>query len=1064
MIVGKILRLSLLALFVGCAAAEADTFQVADLNSAPAGQPSSTNGIVASIDSGEFLLAAMYTPQTGTELLRLDTITKSYQIFDLWPGSQSSQPALFKRTDDDKIYFSAASALEGLELWVADSSSSAPHMVKDLAPGTNSSYPGNFTAFGNNLLFTARTSSGNFELWTSDGSTNGTFALTNFNSIIGPTGLTAISTATGQKVLFSANDTPHGTELYITDGSVGGTSLLADIQTGASSSAPYGFTQLYDNGPVVFAATIAGAGTELMKLDNGTVTLLADINPGSASSGPGRFVKAGNLVYFLATQAATGRELWVTDGSPAGTQIVKDLAAGVASSSIGALAPFLPTGSATTELFFQLNDPILGSELWRSDGTMGGTTLVVDLNPGSNSGVEFNSALKSLPGKLFFRGRISNQEGYELWMSDGSAGGTTLVKDILPGSLGSLPTFFDSGSTQIFFVATGPNGRELYASDGTSNGTTLLNDFNPSNQDGVAAFADTYSFRPLAVNSDLYTEGKTDSAGVQLIKASSSGSIVPLTALPSGANFGQFRDLTQLSNKDIYFTVFNSLGGSGTYRLDLNTLTLGALNAATSSGYIEVEEALSLGSKSILSADVSSSIGVEPYIFDGSTGSFSLLADLNTGSATSTPSWFTKLGDRVIFLTGAASRELHAYDLNTGTQSLIATLGSGSSNVYSPSPALLNGKVYFFGPGKKLYVTDGTTVGTAIVTTLATPALVGGLISNGTQLFFKARTSLSGSEVWTSDGTAAGTFQLTDLCPGACDSLIEYDYDGFAYNGNSDRRPQFFWRTGSKTLFIANDGVHGPELYVIDQNLTVSLLKDLYPGPVGALDYSNIGGDPRLAEINGLVAFSADDGLHGSELWVTDGEVIQLVADIVPGLTSSFPGALTATNSAQSVEGLFFNASTPVAGREIWFSSDIFRSCAVGSGKILPGVCGCQAQDLDLDNNGSIDCPQNNPAPTPTPVLSLKGPSIKLLSIKGKKRKVQIVASYKRGFIAGDKIRFQLKGASGQILSMRTVSIRKKRTSSAIVLNLKVKQRYSISFSVTRPDKILQSKTVKSKT
>ena len=85
-------------------------------------------------------------------------------------------------------------------------------------------------------------------------------------------------------------------------------------------------------------------------------------------------------------------------------------------------------------LFFTADDGVNGCELWKSDGTAAGTVLVKDIRPGSCSSCPRN--LTNVNGTLFFAAD-DGSDGRELWKSDGTAAGTVLVKDICPGSGGS---------------------------------------------------------------------------------------------------------------------------------------------------------------------------------------------------------------------------------------------------------------------------------------------------------------------------------------------------------------------------------------------------------------------------------------------------------------------------------------------------------------------------------------------------------------------------------------------------------------------------------------------------
>jgi len=145
---------------------------------------------------------------------------------------------------------------------------------------------------------------------------------------------------------------------------VAGTSLVKDINPGTASS-PQSLCNV--NGTLVFAATDAASGIELWRSDGtglGT-TQVKDINPGAGSSTPASITYANGTTFFSATDGAAGTELWKTDGTAGGTQLVKEIALGTASSSPDRFAA-LPGGST----LFVAN----GTELWRTDGTAAGTS------------------------------------------------------------------------------------------------------------------------------------------------------------------------------------------------------------------------------------------------------------------------------------------------------------------------------------------------------------------------------------------------------------------------------------------------------------------------------------------------------------------------------------------------------------------------------------------------------------------------------------------------------------------------------------------------------------------
>jgi ELWxxDGT repeat protein len=115
---------------------------------------------------------------------------------------------------------------------------------------------------------------------------------------------------------------------------------------------------------------------------------------------------------------------------------------------------------------------------------MSGTpSLVRDIAPGSVSGLGFESNLTNVSGTLFFMAN-DGSHGFELWKSNGTCSGTTLVSNINPGSYGAVRYFggfLTNMSGTLFFSANdGSHGYQLWKSDGTSSGTVMLSDVNTS--------------------------------------------------------------------------------------------------------------------------------------------------------------------------------------------------------------------------------------------------------------------------------------------------------------------------------------------------------------------------------------------------------------------------------------------------------------------------------------------------------------------------------------------------------------------------------------------------------
>ena len=199
-----------------------------------------------------------------------------------------------------------------------------------------------------------------------------------------------------------------------------------------SSDLPDQLTVMGDS--LFFTATDSAHGTELWKSDGSSTgtAILADLNPGAASSQPSRLIVSGNKLFFYFVNATSGRELGVSDGTAQGTHLVKDIQTGTGNGTPinGKIIPF------DNQVVFAGADGSTGIEPWISDGTEQGTVLLKDIHPGAGNtfgGPGVDSAV--INGKLFFVGNdgtSSNAHGSEVWITDGTTAGTTLLKDIYP--------------------------------------------------------------------------------------------------------------------------------------------------------------------------------------------------------------------------------------------------------------------------------------------------------------------------------------------------------------------------------------------------------------------------------------------------------------------------------------------------------------------------------------------------------------------------------------------------------------------------------------------------------
>ena len=325
--------------------------------------------------------------------------------------------------------------------------------------------------------------------------------------------------------------------------------MLANISP-SSSSSPYNLTKL--GSIVVFSASDGTNGTELWKTDGtlaGTV-LVKDIRPGSSSSNPGNFVVLGSYAYFTANDGTNGGALWRTDGTTAGTVLFKDFYT-FGGGGAGNLV------NAGSYLFFTSDDQsVTGIEPWRTDGT-NSSMLKNILTTANNSSISGDVPTAYMNGYVYFVA-VNQYDGNpppgssfyfnaELWRTDGTTGGTTMVKEINPATTNpnadAFPSNFYVYNNKLYFSAIdGTNGREPWVSDGTSAGTFMLKNIDPVGNSNPGEFAEFNGFVYFRAD-DNSTNGtelwRTDgtTANTLLVKdiraGSSNGSpnsLVPLDA------------------------------------------------------------------------------------------------------------------------------------------------------------------------------------------------------------------------------------------------------------------------------------------------------------------------------------------------------------------------------------------------------------------------------------------------------------------------------------------------------------------------------------------------------
>lgn len=406
----------------------------------------------------------------------------------------------------DELLFVLDDGIAGLEWWASDGTPAGTRMVKDIRPGAGHSYEEMVSQIaplvsGGFVYFFANDGTHGPQLWRTDGTESGTTRLTTLvdlysvqgpivpvpGSVVfraypaatgsawfrldpgSPTGAEAITSRNfagtrevawnDERAFFMPSDT--ASEIWTTDGTVAGTNVLVPTSVSGGHA-------------IKSLRWLPGLGRLMFSLrepwiSDGTpagTRQLYDIAAGVWS----RTLKplGGEGLIFLAPDSATGLEPYISDGTPGGTHLLKDIVPGLGSSSPHSFTP-VETSSGRV-VYFVAQMPGYNSVLWKTDGTAAGTNSVGDPNGVRSAGP--HPAHHAMHGGLmYFAGGVHNQ-ALELYRTDGTAEGTVLVYE-RPGETG----VFDRGSREfcsrgsyLYFI--GWDG--LFRTDGTAAGTILL--------------------------------------------------------------------------------------------------------------------------------------------------------------------------------------------------------------------------------------------------------------------------------------------------------------------------------------------------------------------------------------------------------------------------------------------------------------------------------------------------------------------------------------------------------------------------------------------------------------
>ena len=652
------------------------------------------------------LYFSSYEPATGYEAWKTDgTPAGTMLVADSWPGNGSGQPTDYTAFQGEVYFFARTPTNFQYHLMATGTTPGSLRSVLLLPFKANGGeYPGDLQVFGNQLMFTLGDDVNGREWWVSDGTTAGTHLLINLDGTpSNSAGNTVHELASGFGVLFSVG-VGTGREVFVTDGTAAGTTLVKDLQPaiGTLGSSPSELTALGNS--LYFSATNGTTGPEPHRyvLGSSAATALMDINPGPFGSEAANFsaVTIGNdvRVFFTATHFSTGKELYVTDGTPTGTQLVKDIYPGMEGSEIEFISGV--NGKAVFGAF----EPVKGLELWVSDGTNAGTQLLLDIDP---IGWGTPGLFVSLGDRLVFR--ASNQtSGLEPWVTDGTTAGTQLLKEISPTASSNPIVLTRVGDRVIFFARLSNSSTYgLYQTDGTTAGTTLISDLSNSQ---ISVPGDTFP----VVDGVVYFPTRLGATGKELWRSDlTAAGTYMLTDLSPGSASTEFGEFAATSSR-LFFTadVSGSNVGEELYVSDgtpAGTHLVADLLPGPDGA--QISQLTAVGERVYFSAYRGPLLGRELYVSDGVTAS--VVCDPSYGStylstavaASSNPMDLTAIGGKLVFSatdTGLFGSELWSLD-DPGAHVVELGLGANGPFLELDAPVI--------GTSPELRMTGGITTG-----------------------------------------------------------------------------------------------------------------------------------------------------------------------------------------------------------------------------------------------------------------------------------------------------------------------------------------------------------------
>lgn len=722
----------------------------------------------------------------------------------------------------------------------------------------------NSVTLGDRAFFFADTAGLGTELWTSDGTSEGTRLVIDLDP--GPFGNKRRMTNWNGQLAFGAHD-----GVWVSDGTREGTRRIARAHcevllpfAGALLCGGVGLFRIAASGEVTALETTHVGGVSQIVPFAGAVWFIGtDGMVWSTDGTPAgtlrfksllsrRLTVADQRLFIIGSDSSAPIDgLWVTDGTLAGTSRLRD------ARHDGGRLLVLPgekvvyfsdqtglwvaNGSLTTQLgTFQWPARVVGDRIYFPADDFGlltseGGGPVVRLTTEGQV-----SSMAPLGTQLLFTVVLSGVE--QLFKTDGTPAGTVGVTQVR--SDGPLLHFgFSLGSHRYFPNRTAAEGSEVWRTDGTPAGTTLFAELSP----GVIAALDRELGRPVQLSPALMLF----QVGPHLWRTDGTANATsPLTPIDAPEEVAVFGGRALYPSNGTLWTTDGTLSGS-------RPLFAGG------GGPSGVHELKGGPTKAFFLDDLK-----QLQVTDGTEeGTFSPLPLVDLDE-------LSMLGDTAFFLRADPGQRLWSSD-GTSVGTVPVFDFSGSSVFWLPNTP--EGNLLFEGgPPPGAWRSNGTTEGTTFVGPV--PQYVQSWMSLSRRTLAIIHDEQGSQdplddtiELWSTDETGANFARVKRLAVAPVD-------DDFVHA---------WTKLGDFLYFVFDDGLSGRELWRTDGTLAgTARLTDLAPGPLNGVSMNS-----PLLNAGGWLWFAGSDGVHGCELWRTDGTVVntQMVIDANPGERSFCP-------------------------------------------------------------------------------------------------------------------------------------------------------------------------------